>query len=113
MSFEENIKKWVALDNKIKSYNDNLRSLREDRNNAEKEIMSYATNTLPDNAAIKISDGILKFSNIKQQQPLTYKYIQECLMKIIDDEEKVNEIISFIKENKPEKISKGIKRSYD
>ena len=31
MSFEDNIKKWVQLDNQIKLYNDRIKSLREQK----------------------------------------------------------------------------------
>lgn len=113
MTFEENIKTWVSLDNKIKSYNESLRNLREEKNKIETEVMRYADSELPDNSVIKISDGLLKLTEIKQQQPLTYKYVQECLNNVISDKEKVSKIINYIKENKPEKKNKGIKRVYE
>ena len=38
MSFEENIQKWVATDNLIKSHNQKLKELRELRNNLNANI---------------------------------------------------------------------------
>ena len=35
MNFQDNIKKWVALDNQIKSLNDKAKHLREEKNEME------------------------------------------------------------------------------
>ena len=113
MTFEENIKSWVALDNKIKTYNEALKNLRDERNNLENEIVTYADDSLPDNAVIKITDGTLRFANTKQQQPLTYKYVNECLNEVINNPKTVEQIMNHIKNNRSEKINRGIKRVYE
>ena len=47
MSFEQSIQNWVTTDNKIRSLNDQIRALREERNTANEEIMVYVdTNKL-------------------------------------------------------------------
>jgi hypothetical protein len=47
MSFEENIKKWVALDNQLKTLNERTKQMRDEKNNLEEGIMSYVeTNKL-------------------------------------------------------------------
>jgi len=110
MSLEENIKKWIILDNKIKETNFELNHLRSEKILYKTRILDYISNNNLDNATIKINDGKLKFININYSQPLTYKYICDCLNKYYRDEDKVTEIINFIKSQRDIKTSKEIKR---
>ena len=112
MVFEENIQSWVSLDNEIKKINEKIKALREQRNNISSDILSYIKENNLDNATVKISDGRLRFMQVKQQNPLTYKFIQDCLIKCINNEEQVELIMSFIKEQRETKIQTEIKRNY-
>ena len=85
MSFEENIKKWVLIDNQIKSFNEKNKQLRDDKNAIEEFILSYAESNKLTNATINITGGKLRFVNTKQSQPLTMKYVEECLSKCISN----------------------------
>ncbi len=109
--FINDIKKWVAIDNEIKKNNENLRILRENKNNITSNICSYMdTNTLQDKR-IEISDGYLKCFEKKEYSPLTFQYIEECLNKIIRHDEQVKYIIKYLKENREIKTSKDLKRN--
>jgi len=83
MSFEENIKKWVSLDNQLKSINEKVKKMRDDKNSTEEIIMNYVEQNEIKNATINISDGKLRFTTTKQTPPLTLKYVEDCLMKSI------------------------------
>ena len=61
MTLEENIKNWVVLDNSIKELTNQLKSLREKRDNYNYEIISFVNKNNLTNATIKVSDGNLKF----------------------------------------------------
>jgi hypothetical protein len=113
MVFEQNIQSWVTLDNEIKKMNDKLKGLREQRNDLSNDILIYIKDNSLDNATIKISDGRLRFMNVKQQSPLTYKFIQECLLKSIKNEEQVEALMTFIKEQRESKVQTEIKRNYN
>ena len=109
--FINDIKKWVAIDNEIKKNNENLRILRENKNNITSNICSYMdTNTLQDKR-IEISDGYLKCFEKKEYSPLTFQYIEECLNKIIKNDDQVKYIIKYLKENREIKTSKDLKRN--
>jgi hypothetical protein len=110
--FQQNIKSWVQVDNQIKKMSDNIKDLRERRNNIQDHITSYAEENQLDNAVIEISDGSLRFNNYKQSAPLTFKYIQKCLNDCISDEDTVEKLMNFIKEKREFKYQNGIKRSY-
>ena len=75
MSFEENIKKWVSLDNQLKTINEKVKKLRDEKNSTEDFIMNYVEEKEIKNATINISDGKLRFATTKQTSPLTLKLL--------------------------------------
>lgn len=113
MSFSDNIKSWVTYDNKIKSLNEQLRPLRDERNSLETQIVDYIKTNQLHNRTITISDGELKFKTSKITTPLTYKFVQECLSKCIKNNDQVDIIMKFIKEQREFKENEEIKRQYN
>jgi len=63
-------------------------------------------------STIQISDGKLKFVQLKETQPLTFKYLETCLKEIIKNEEQVNKIVDYIKNKREVKYVADIKRFY-
>jgi hypothetical protein len=110
MSFEENIKKWVALDNQMKNLADQTKKLREDKNTAEEMILSYVETNSLKNATVNITNGKLRFTETKQTSPLTLKYVEDCLGKCIGNATQVDQIMRVIKESREVKYSSDIKR---
>lgn len=113
MSFEKNIKDWVKYDNEIKELNKKIKDLRNFKTDITNDIMIYVNENKINDSTIKISDGNLRFANVKVQSPLTYKYIEECLLEIIDDDSKVKQIITYIKNKRESKYVEEIKRFYN
>ena len=85
MSLETNIKKWVSLDNDIKLLSQQIKELRIEKNSYNSTILEYIEEKNLENATIKIGNGKLKFIDVNQQQPLTYKFICECLYNYFDN----------------------------
>lgn len=112
MSFESNIKEWVGYDNQIKQLNEKIKNLREKKNNLSNDIFNYVNEKEINNSIVKITDGKLKFTNVKIQPPLTFKFIESCLSEIITEEDKVKQIINYIKEKRETKYVEEIKRFY-
>jgi len=113
MSLEENIKKWVSLDNQLKTLTEKTKELRDARSTTEELILDYVETKQMNNATINISDGRLRFVSTKQTAPLTLKYVEECLMQCIGNEEKVQKLMDYIKEKKEFKYVQDIKRTYN
>lgn len=113
MSFEDKIKKWVHLDNQLKIVNDKIKEIKQEKDNVEEQIIQYIDENNLNNATAKISGGKLKFVETKQASPLTLKYIKECLNGCIENQQQVELILNYIKENREIKYSKDIKRTYD
>ena len=82
--FQKNIQNWVSVDNKIKALQNQVKELRSQRSDLTTNIFSYAENNNLENAVIQISDGKLKFANVKQTSPLTYGLVEEALKDCIE-----------------------------
>jgi hypothetical protein len=113
MSFEQQIQQWVSLDNQMKQLNDKIKELREKKNNLNEDIFRHVETTNLSNSSIQISDGKLKFYQIKETQPLTFKYLESCLREIIKNEDQVNKIVEYIKNKREIKYVPEIKRLYN
>ena len=113
MSLEENIKKWVTIDNNIKALTDKTKELRDAKNTTEELILTYVESNKFTNATVNISDGRIRFVNTKQTAPLTLKFVEDCLNHCINNEEKVGKIMEYIKGAREVKYVSDIKRTYD
>ena len=112
MSFEDNIREWVTLDNRIKNSTAELKVLRSQRSTLCNGIIDHvATNNMSHNT-IQISDGLLRFQNAKVTSPLTFKFITQCLNECIVDEEQVAKLIQYIKEKREVRFVPEVKRTY-
>ena len=111
--FTNMIKEWVTIDNELRELNIKSKSLREKKNNVNNNVINYIETNNLDNAIIKISDGTLKFNYTNISQPLTFKYINECLSDIINDKNQVEAIINYIKNKRNVKSIMDIKRNYN
>jgi len=112
MSFENNIKSWVNLDNQIRVLNERVRGLREERNKTSDSILKYVETENLANATVQISDGRLKFMTSRQTAPLTLTYVKTCLSKCISSESDVESIMDYIKNSRETKTNPDIKRTY-
>ena len=83
LNFQENIKKWVGLDNQLKILNEKAKNIRTEKNELNETIIEYVETNSLDNATIKISDGRLRFGQTKQTCPLTLKLIDSSFIEIL------------------------------
>jgi hypothetical protein len=113
MNFEQNIKQWVSIDNKMKQLTDELKELRDRKNNLNNTIFTHVESSNLSNSSIQISDGKIKFIQTKETQQLTFKYLESCLHEIIKNEEQVNKIVEYIKNKREIKYVPEIKRLYN
>jgi flagellar basal body rod protein FlgB len=112
MNFEENIRKWVTIDNKLKEYATHIKSLREQKNQLSNTIIAHAVDQNLSHNTVEITDGVLKFQNIKVTAPLNFKFMTKCLNECISDEEQVKLLVSYIKQKREVKYVPEIKRTY-
>jgi len=111
--FNDYIREWVTLDNYTKNLNEKNRELREKKKEIKDYIIKYANTTNLTNSTIKISDGKLKLTEIKQTAPINLKYIERCLTECIGNKDQVDILMNYIKDNRETKHSYDIKRYYE
>jgi hypothetical protein len=107
--FEENVRKWVFLEARLKLINEKTKEMRELRNRIESEIIGYLDEKNMTHRKIAISNGEICVAEKKEYGGLTYSYIEECLGKLIPDKSQVEYVIKYIKNNRPIKIVKELK----
>ena len=112
MDFTESIREWVAIDNKIKKYQEEIRRERSVRNELTTTILGQAEESNMQHAVIEITDGRLKFQNTRVTAPLTFRFLEDCLNECINGEEQVKQIIKYIKSKREVKFVPDIKRTY-
>jgi len=113
MSLENNIKEWVQLDNQLRIHNEKIKTIKEKKTLLLERILGEEEkfgNNL-NNKTIQISDGKLRFHNTKVSSPLTFKYLQTSLHTIIRNENQVEQIIEYLRNNREIKLVPEIKRS--
>jgi hypothetical protein len=112
-SFKENVRLWVLLDSQLKIINEKTRKMREKKNELSEHICKHITDNNIKNK-IKIKDGEhlaeIKIYDKKEYSALTFGYIESCLKKIIHDEEQVDYVIEFLKENREITSSPDIRK---
>lgn len=113
MSFENQIQQWVSTDNQIKILNEKIKELRDKKTEISNDLLNYAKNNNLSNSTIKIGDGKLKFTNTKQTEPLTLKYLEKTLGEVIKNESQVDLIMDHIKSRRENKIVPEIKRYFN
>jgi hypothetical protein len=110
MSFEQQVQQWVQLDNQIKTLNEKLKTLRENKHNVTESLVKQAERNNAKQTPIQISDGKLKFVSVNVSNPLTFKYVEKCLGEIIQSKDQVEKIIEYLKKNREVKLVQDIKR---
>lgn len=108
--FIENIQKWVTLDSQNKIINQKIKEIRTSKNKLLEEINKYVSENNIENTKIEISDGELRFCEKKTCQSITFKYIENILRKIINDEKQIEIIMHHLRENREVTVSKDIHR---
>lgn len=113
MSFEEQIKSWVSIDNQIKLHNEKLKQLRGQRNNITEKVTSYLEENSLEQAKIEITGGSIGFTQNRIVAPLSLKFVERCLKDVIANEGQVEQIMKYIKEKREIKYSSDLRRVYD
>ena len=111
--FQGEIKEWVNLDSQSKLLNEKLKDIRNRKNEISDNIFEFVEGNNLSSSTIKISDGRLKFVQSKQTSPITLGFLETCLMELFNNEDKVGEIMEYIKSKREIKFSSEIKRFYN
>jgi Family of unknown function (DUF5760) len=100
---KRDISQWTILDSQLKIVHEKTKKLRERKQELTERICNFIKNNNINNK-IKIKEGdknaILSIYEKREYSSLTYTFIEECLKKIIKNEDEVEYIIEFLKSNR-------------
>ncbi len=113
MDLQENIKRWVKLDNESKKLTQSMKELREEKNSISSNLFDYFSNNNMKPPNVNISDGKLSFVEINSANVLTYKFLEECLNEFFDETSQTKELLEFIKSKRTYTKNKTIRRVYN
>jgi len=105
----QEVQRWVIADTQLKETNDRTKALRDIKSEASSLITTYINNNNY-NSNIKISNGELRVYEKKEYTPLTFGYLEKRLAEIIPDNQHVEYIIKYLKENREVTTHRDIKR---
>lgn len=112
MNIEDNIKKWVVLDNKHKNLNNEIKLLRDEKNNITQNLINEFERKSVKFPTINISDGKLSLINTKIGNVISYNFLLECFNDFLKDEVQAKELLDFIKSRRTYNNVSNIKRIY-
>lgn len=112
MDLQENIKKWVKLDNNYKFLYNQLREVREEKNNISTNLFNYFSNNNMKPPNVNISDGKLSFVELNNPNALTFKFLEDCFNEYFDETSQTKDLLDFIKSKRTYSKNKTIKRVY-
>ena len=110
---DKTIQSWVELDNELKKLNEKTKDIRTRKNDIEDKIITYVEDNSMNNSVVNITDGKIKFCEVKQTQPLTLGFLEKCLSEVIANQSQVKQIVDYIKSKRETKMVPEIKRYYN
>jgi len=112
MSIENQLREWVAIDDKLRVMHENIKELRAKKTSLTASIQNNlsANNNNIQNTKLPIGDGHIKLVNTRINEPLTFAYLDKSLRGIIKNEQQVQIIIDHIKNSRSSKIITELKR---
>jgi hypothetical protein len=95
--FQNDLKNWYILDNKFRDLSLQLNIIKNEKNEIKYKIIEFIQSNNLEKKSIKIDNTQFRFVSQKQIQPLTFKFLKECLDDCIQNSEQVDQLIDYIK----------------
>ena len=95
--FQNDLKNWYILDNKFRDLSLQLNIIKNEKNEIKNKITEFIQSNNLEKKSIKIDNTQFRFVNQKQIQPLTFKFLKECLDDCIQNSDQVDQLIDYIK----------------
>ena len=111
-SFEQDMRKWAILDNKIRASNNELKELRSQKAEVGSSICEFMKTKGLENKKVDTGDSIISFYEKNEYPALTFGYIEKCLGEIISEKDKVALIVKQLKDKREIKKSNDLRRRF-
>lgn len=105
---KQKVREWVRLDNEIRALNKEIASRRLEKKTISGELISVMRENKLDEFDLK--DGQLMYVKKQVKKPITQKQLLSILSSYYKNEEKAEEVNTYILENREEVVKETIKR---
>ena len=120
-TINNSILQWITYDDNIKKNNNNIKVLRDKKNQIENDIINYLITNKMENNTFKITDieDSIEYTTIKTYENINYKYLSKCFFDFFNKystenkstEELSNELLNYIKNNRSINNKEILKRT--
>jgi hypothetical protein len=110
--FEQNLRKWAILDNKISASNAEIKEMRSQREQLSTTICNTMKTNGWQNKKINTGDSIITFCEKNETSSLTFTYLEKCLAEIIPEKDKIQFIIKYLKDKREVKRVADLRRVF-
>jgi hypothetical protein len=110
--FEQSMKKWAMLDNKIREFSEQLRELRGQKEETGSVLCHFMKSKGLDKKKIEIGDSVISIYEKNDYSSLTYGFLEKCLGEIIPEKDNVEYIIQYVKGKREVKKSNDLRRVF-
>ena len=108
-NFRQNVKKWISIDNEIRTMRARSKELTNEKKQFEEFILNYLEEV--GEKEFNIPDGKLRKNVYKSKAPLSKETIQKALSEIVNDKTKCETMTSHIINSRPLKERVSLKRT--
>jgi hypothetical protein len=110
--FEQNMKKWAILDNKIRELSEQLKEMRGQKEETGSVLCQFMKSKGIDKKKIEIGDSVISIYEKNDYSSLTYGFLEKCLGEIIPEKDNVEYIIQYVKGKREVKKSNDLRRVF-
>lgn len=107
-SFQDNVRQWVHLNNKIKQAKKAISVIQKQKDALGDEVVSYIKANKIQDKVIGISDGKLQLQVKEALVPVNKEYIEERLLKYFKSADKAEEVLKFIYEDREKYLKESL-----
>ena len=113
LSFEDRVRQWTLLDNKIRLTNSQIKEMRTTRDNLSKTVCEYMKQNGLDGRKIEIADSKIEVYEKKEYSSITMGYLEKRLAEIIPEEESIKYILQYLRDKRDIKKTIDLKRTFN
>jgi hypothetical protein len=108
--FEEQVNRWLRLDNELKKHYARIQEIRKQHQQLEKRLIDYAIANGMYNIPYEVNGEKIKFANARVTEPLTFKYLEKALASKVKDPAQARQILEHVRKARQIKTIREIKR---
>jgi hypothetical protein len=109
-SLEKYVQKWVLVDNQIQLLQEKTKTMREWKHKLTDKIVEIMETKGIEDKVFEIPNGELFLQEKREYSTLSFGYVEDCLQKLIPDQEQADFVLNYLREHREIKIVKDIRR---